>query len=283
MTSLSARRADALLAMTLSERPTEPKDPMELAASAGAAAIRCTDGPQSFTDLSRPSPTIYLARGLSPIARRFVAAHELGHCLLATPAGRGLAEAWALGYRDEERLCNRVAAALLLPEPWVRERVGPRPRLDDLTAVAAEAKVALTTVAARLGELSRPVTLLRFRRSRDGTWRLDARYGAGHQIQGQAELDGPSALRADAPGAGPGTMDCSWTAGPHRWTCRADVRRGGDHLLVYPVGCLTRRAVPECDAAPGWRSRMWQREIEALGRPPGLNSGDDGADNASVG
>lgn len=67
---------------------------------------------------------ILVRAGDSPLRQRFTIAHELGHVLLGfDPAGRRRSD-------EEERRCNRFAAALLMPAREFRNNFGA---LGDLT------------------------------------------------------------------------------------------------------------------------------------------------------
>jgi hypothetical protein len=124
-----------------------------------------------------------------PEARRnFTLAHEVAHLVLLqsdlklTPMRR------RLGLDDEERMCDQLAGALLMPEPWVTERYGRRPQtLFNLRDCAREADTSLAATTVQLTQVIRWQRLLmRWRHSAD-TWRLvstaghDA--GIGHSIQ----------------------------------------------------------------------------------------------------
>jgi hypothetical protein len=73
--------------------------------------------------------------------RRFVLAHELGHVLCADPRSGATALRQGLAL-DEERFCDRMAEALLLPGEWLRKRYARSPQsLPALLECSRQAKV----------------------------------------------------------------------------------------------------------------------------------------------
>ena len=89
-------------------------------------------------------PRIYVHEGLVGRERAFAACHELGHVVRR-------AEGLALGC-DEERWCNRFAAACLLPEDSLR-RAWRAHRDDWHHLAAARPQVAESSLELRIDEL----------------------------------------------------------------------------------------------------------------------------------
>lgn len=85
---------------------------------------------------------VYLRSDVSEPLRTVVLAHELGHITVSR---------FALRLEDEERWCNRFAAALIAPEPSVW-RAWRRANADPRTYLASWWATTPTLAALRLGE-----------------------------------------------------------------------------------------------------------------------------------
>lgn len=113
--------------------------------------------------------------------RRFTIAHELGHLLLLDPSTVKVVHRSRNDGSNEERLCDEIAAALLLPADWISERYAARPH--NLTTTRHLAKMTGTSLSAgvvRLQQvLSWPEMLLRWRFDK-AKWRFIG--GAGVPI-----------------------------------------------------------------------------------------------------
>lgn len=116
--------------------------------------------------------------GLTPARRRFTIAHELGHLLLMDPREGTVARRLRSASSDVERLCDDLAAAMLIPRDWVIRRFADRPRnLSALRHLAQQTGTSMSAATARLAEvLEWPLALLRWRYDA-GRWRFIA--GAG--------------------------------------------------------------------------------------------------------
>lgn len=115
-------------------------------------------------------------RDVTPKRRRFTIAHELGHLALGVDLTTGIAH--RNQSTDEERLCDEIAAALLIPEPWLRERFASRQRnLSTLRHIAHLSDTSLAASLVRCKEVLRwPESVIRW--TNDGKkWRYQG--GAG--------------------------------------------------------------------------------------------------------
>lgn len=84
-------------------------------------------------------------------AKRFSAAHELGHFLLAHEEGLPLID--QLHDPKVERYCNEFASHLLIPRHWLRDRVLTRDQsFDTALDVAFQSQASLTSVLLALKE-----------------------------------------------------------------------------------------------------------------------------------
>ena len=96
---------------------------------------------------------IALSEKESPLRQRFTLAHELGHCLIF-----GIEKAGIRTYsREEEKRCDRFAAALLMPKSvFLREfnRRQNLPRTSVVRELAAQFAVSLRAALVRLNDLA---------------------------------------------------------------------------------------------------------------------------------
>jgi len=104
---------------------------------------------------------IVCASGQSPVRRRFTIAHELAHAILESTGPR----APRVG-SELERLCDRLAGEILMPEVAFRSELGDRP-VDGATirALSARFQASLSAVAIRCSEL-RSISVLEIREGR---------------------------------------------------------------------------------------------------------------------
>lgn len=118
-------------------------------------------------DLDGDDVVILVASG-TRTRRRFTAAHELGHYLLAAVEGVPLTTQTAERYF--ESYCNAFASHLLLPRPWLRTQVGNKgPDLQTALDVAHESECSLMAAVAALNSSAGWCTpLLQWRRTKTG-------------------------------------------------------------------------------------------------------------------
>jgi Zn-dependent peptidase ImmA (M78 family) len=120
--------------------------------------------------------------------QRFSIAHECGHILLRNiivkrirdPEVRRSVFRW--GNSDEqERLCNRLAAELLMPEDWVRDALTKSNKrgVELVCDLASEFRVSLTMVIRRLVELGLPYLAV---------WYLSDEHRQDHRGSGAQKL-----------------------------------------------------------------------------------------------
>lgn len=144
-----------------------PVDLEQIADALGVSEIARTsmveDGRTTWDD---GRPRIELRSDRSPQRSRFTLAHEIGHILIArdeTVARR----THQLEGGDVEKLCDWIAASILMPRRWIAE-YGHRERysLSLLRLIANKANVSLSAAAVRLAEVNeRTCVLLRWQRS----------------------------------------------------------------------------------------------------------------------
>lgn len=118
------------------------------------------------------STKIFVRENLNRGRTRFTIAHEIAHLLLAEPQhGPITAFRDRLRTDDEERLCDEIAASLLLPAAWVRNRfLGRLENLSTVRHLSHLADVSLSAATVRLNELCGwNSSLLHWRKS-GGRW-----------------------------------------------------------------------------------------------------------------
>jgi Zn-dependent peptidase ImmA (M78 family) len=175
---------------------TQPPIPVERIAS--ALGVNAIIGASLFEDgrlERRGGQTVIYVRSDSPASRRrFTIAHELGHLLLAEPAGPLVAQRLLRG--GAERFCDRFAASLLLPAAWVRSRYGDGPQtLRLVRSLANQAEVSLSAALIRLHELAGWTrSLLRWQRDGDA-WRYIEDVALPWALRGQVRSAPQTSLR----------------------------------------------------------------------------------------
>ncbi|MFE5240480.1 MULTISPECIES: ImmA/IrrE family metallo-endopeptidase [unclassified Streptomyces] len=152
---------------------TPPVDPFALAERLGAVVVpQCLDGDVSGMLLRRDGNCVIgVNQDHSPLRRRFTVAHELGHLRLHEGRPLILDTDVRVNYRNtvsgmatdrEEIDANRFAAALLAPEPMVRQAAQQVtfPTVEDLVKVLAGqfqlSETAMTYRLMNLGIISGP-------------------------------------------------------------------------------------------------------------------------------
>ena len=164
-----------------------PIDLGELARRMGIASI--TDAPMvedGRLEQRDGKATVYVRSDLSGGRRQFTIAHELAHRLLLHPSAPAIAYRRRLNGDEVERLCDDIAAAILLPRSWVEAEFAASPlRLKTLRRMAAMSSTSLSASLVRLREVQRwPQSLLRFSYYAD-RWRLSAPAGVPGTMHGQ--------------------------------------------------------------------------------------------------
>jgi hypothetical protein len=119
---------------------------------------------------------IVCAANQSPVRRRFTIAHELGHAVLESTGPR----APRVG-SELERLCDRLAAEILMPLVTFRSALGDRPAVaSTIRELASQFQTSLSAAAIRCSEL-RPISVLEIQRGRIRWFRGRAKPGH-HQL-----------------------------------------------------------------------------------------------------
>ncbi len=147
--------------------------PIDVEQLAEQLGVRCIEPREMFEEgrLERRGDDvrIYIRPDLSPRRARFTIAHEVAHLLLVRSEAPLVAYRDRLQTDDEERLCDRIAASIVLPAPWVEQRFAHRSQnLSTVRHLAHTAQVSMAAATVRLTELCGwTSSLLRWRKTGD--------------------------------------------------------------------------------------------------------------------
>jgi hypothetical protein len=176
--------AAAILDAVLDAQLRPPPAPLSAYARAlGVRAITTTVHDEGCVDFAGGDAVIALRSGLGDNRRRFTLAHELGHVALyryETQLGEPVDF-------DVERLCDQVAARLLLPDRWVLPLTAMSWTLPALETYASQARVSVAALVNRLSDAGSAVSWCRFRASAfagGNEWRCWERAGAKGVVRG---------------------------------------------------------------------------------------------------
>ncbi len=127
---------------------------------------------------------VQLCSQRSYVRQRFTLAHELGHLWLSQ--NRVKSELPPLEWREEERFCNRFAAAILMPRTWIARRsVESTPNLRVLEQMSLEANTSLSATLIRAQDVDPrwSSSLIKFRPAPDEGWRIISITGLSHRLR----------------------------------------------------------------------------------------------------
>jgi hypothetical protein len=180
---------DALVSRVTSEvlasvdAKSVPTDLRVVGAQFGVAKIVTTELPCDALLVPRSKSTydIFLSRNASPRRQRFSWAHELGHAILhrLLPTTRSLATRTvfdAPGNSEEERICDQLAAGLLMPASVFITRVaGARLSVGLLRQLGDQFDVSLSAALLRCRELFQSPKVAFVSARDEGGWSSPAR------------------------------------------------------------------------------------------------------------
>ncbi len=174
--------ADELVAWLFARVDLPARPPVDLSQLAKKMAIDeildATMAEDGRLELRDQRAIIYVRADVSRERRRFTIAHELAHRLLMHRTAPAVAYRRRLTGDNLERLCDDIAAAVLLPRQWVEtEYIGSPQRLDTVRRMGTAASASLSASLVRLREVHRwSRSLLRFNHVTE-RWRLAAPAG----------------------------------------------------------------------------------------------------------
>jgi hypothetical protein len=187
---LGSSLASEIINVVLLGAPNPPVDLSRVAEEVGAS-VRQTWGTRfldGFTDFRSGSPVIYLGRKAESIRARFIFAHEIAHVMLRTPAAEdAMMRHGQTCLSQEEKLANRIAASLLVPD-WVVEDIARCSlALARLDITASQIEVSITMLVARLASAGLDIALLHWRKAKR-SWYVVDRPGAPLSLHGRIQL-----------------------------------------------------------------------------------------------
>lgn len=180
-------------------------------------------------DLTGPAPRIKLRSGLSDSARRFTLAHELGHVALKRYEDQG----GDLAGVDIERMCDRLAASMLLPNRWIQPVVNSQWSIASLEEYASLARVSVPTVVNRLSDLGGGTIWLHFKFAGPSrTWLCWSRAGAKGRWRSPLSFDEKTGAQLVSAQGTSFRMRLHVAAGDQLIEVGAECRRRGYDLWV---------------------------------------------------
>lgn len=177
-----------IVSVALGAQPSPPVDLRRVASDVGVGDVLLMDVRDGFTDFSYVRPVIYLNRADSDTRARFVLAHELAHVMLRMPQVMNLIQArgQVSSLTDEERLADRIAATLLVPDGWVEALRESHTRAKQLTDAAKLAGVSLATLVRRMATAGIDVAMLHWIKGKSN-WHVIDRPGAPRSLHGSVK------------------------------------------------------------------------------------------------
>ena len=220
--------------LDLCDVPTRPPVDLEtLAARMGVDQVLETDMVEDGRLVQgRDRTIIHLRRGVNAGRSRFTLAHELAHRVLAHPQAPVVAYRRAGDSDDEERLCDQIAASILMPHDWTRRLASKPQNLSTLRLMSERAQVSLSAALVRSREANHwRKSLLRFSHD-EGRWRLQGAFGV--------PIEWHRTIRS-----APSTHDAIEAAPVRRdWQCDLPLRADGHELIAKSqVDRLRRSAI----------------------------------------
>jgi IrrE N-terminal-like domain len=170
-----------------------PVDLAQVASDIGVSAVRRSPFADSFTDFGYSGPVIYLGEMANGPRNRFIFAHELAHVMLRMPES-----AQILSRRgrmdlldDEEQLANRIAEAILIPDPYVKQMSWSQLTPAIVSRAARHAEVSTMVMVTRLASAGLDIAILHWQRSAS-SWQVVDRPGTPSYLHSHIELSAES-------------------------------------------------------------------------------------------
>jgi Zn-dependent peptidase ImmA (M78 family) len=226
------RLESEIIQMVLGHIPEPPIDLNQIARKVGVRDVRRTITVDGYTDFRHSQPVIYLSSAFTRERVRFVFAHELAHVIIRRPDTQELVceRGKELQMRDEERLANKIAATLLIPDNWVsafRDSDITFPRVIDAAAIA---EVSLAMIVTRLAAAKINIALLRWQRDKS-SWHVVDRPGTPQSLHNTIELTESSVRRLDESVADDLNIVLEGFIDTVRLRIRGTVRRTGKYAV----------------------------------------------------
>ncbi|MHB8290281.1 MAG: ImmA/IrrE family metallo-endopeptidase [Acidimicrobiales bacterium] len=146
---------------------------------------------------SGKTTTVQLSSTTSETRAVFTYAHELAHVALRKFAD-DLTWVSALTPLQTERLCDSVAAAMILPRSWLVATMEDKPSIPEILTLARAAHVSPMTVGVRLNDIGIDLCYMRFRPLRNRRWISASAVGVPHEVRRLLAPTGDMLLRLES-------------------------------------------------------------------------------------
>src|SRR5260370_25492921 len=250
--------ASEVIVVALGRLPKPPVDLFQVAASLGVADIARTRFRDGFTDFGSTGPVIYLNK-LEQIPRmRSVLAHELAHVMLRKQTAMNLIEQVGRSclLPGEERLANKIAATLLMPDSLVEVARRGYLTLETLERIADCAIVTPLMVATRLANAGIDIALLHWRRG-NRFWHVIDRPGVPASLHGEVTISKIGAIALESLGQHESAIIVDCCMGGRNVKLHGTGWRKGEHViqLIAPSRDIRfpSRSTQQRLAADSWR------------------------------
>jgi hypothetical protein len=275
-----------VIAAALGGPRTPPVDLLAIADELNVNDIRYIHGAslEGATYFQADGPVIYLGRLAANINRHeaihtmwFTLAHELAHVMLRRPgvvhlmARRG---APRLSKESEERLADRIAETLLIPDDWVKTISVSDATLEGLENVADLAGVSMAMLVSRLAAAGKDISLLQWQRGKH-SWYVTDRPGTPRCLHGNIRLSESSVMTLDNTDSSERVIVADAYMGQYRIIMLGLGRRQGDYViqLIRPsrdIWMAKQRSSQESE--PGSRPVIPGRDHTPAGRAASCGS-----------
>jgi hypothetical protein len=265
MARSQSRLEAKIIAAVLGRLPTPPVDLLAIADGLNVHDIRYIHGTsiEGATHFRVDGPVIYLGRleknednkgagtqreirTLNQITRLLVCqdsswqisdmwltlAHELAHVMLRRPevlqimVRRG---GPPLSKEGEERLADKIAETLLIPDDWVEAIQVSHPTLEKLENVAALGGVSVSMLVVRLASAGKDIGLMQWQRGKH-SWYVTDRPGAPPYLHRNIKLSEAGIIALDNADCWEDEIVADGCMGQHRITISGTGRREGKYV-----------------------------------------------------
>lgn len=183
-------------------------------------------------------PAIAVRDDMSPFRKRFTLAHELAHVMLGHGGVRYRDGANTTALDEQEKLCDAVAAALLMPKERMEKMLEGGVDWHAVISVSKELQVSRQSLVNRLADLSPRTLVYAELYWGEGAWHVDKLNGIARWSFASSRLRNPSVVAKNCP-----------------------ERRVGQSLLRFDCGdySLDARGLGERQYHP--RSKRWRAQV----------------------
>jgi IrrE N-terminal-like domain len=224
-----------IIAAVLGGPRTPPVDLFRIAGEMNVSDIRYIHGTslKGATHFHADGPVIYLGRLETASKIRFTFAHELAHVMLRMPEIMPLVTRHVgprLSKEGEERLANRIAETLLIPDDWVDAIRTSHSTLAKLESAASLADVSVPMLIARLATAGKDISLLHWQRGKH-SWYVIDRPGTPPYLHGRIELSEAGTMALDDAGRSEQDIVVDGYTSQHHIRIKGRGRRQGKYAI----------------------------------------------------